>query len=74
MPTGSFENFEVESEFCQPDPEALKLLTGDLSTDKCPTYSVEIYTPIKRTFWQWLLRKPKRYRTHYIPRMRFEES
>jgi hypothetical protein len=66
--------FEVEIQFCQPDPEVLNLLTGEAFEDsQTSACSVEIYAPIKRTFWQWLLRKPQQYRTYYIPRARIEK-
>jgi hypothetical protein len=70
-----FGPFEVEITFCQPSPEVLNLLTGgafDTNTPSLPV-SIEIVAPIKRTFWQWLLRKPQQYRTYYIPRARIEK-
>lgn len=70
-----FENFEVKSseiEFCAVGPEVLDILTGGPLSK--PEFSVEVVTPIKRTFWQWLLRKPKQHRTYYIPRARIEEA
>jgi hypothetical protein len=76
MTSSEPERFEIE--FCQVDPELLNLLTGgafdkDTPTEQ-PSFAVEIVRPIKRTFWQWLLRKPRQYQTIYIPRATIEEG
>jgi len=70
-----FENFEVKIEFCQVDHEVLNLLTGGAFDADAPSLpvSIEVYAPIKRTFWQWLLCKPRQYRTYYIPRAGIEK-
>jgi hypothetical protein len=73
-----FEPLSVEIEFCQVDPELLNLLTGgafdkDTPTEQ-PTFAVEAYIPIKRTFWQWLLRKPRQHKIIYIPRATIQEA
>ena len=67
-----FENIEVEIEFCTVDPTALEILTGGPISR--PEFSVEVVAPIKRTFWQWLLRKPRQHKIYYIPRARIEEA
>lgn len=72
------EPMTFEIEFCQPDPEVLDILTGGAFSKDTPTkqpvFGMEIVVPIKRTFWQWLLRKPRQHRTIYVPRVRIEGS
>lgn len=65
------EEFEVKIEFRAVDPELLDILTGGIF-ETAPVFAVEVHAPIKRTFWQWLLRKPRRYQNTYIPRARIE--
>ena len=63
--------FSVEMTFAAVDPEVLGILTGGaLGAPTPPTFSIEVTSPIKRTFWQWLTRKPRRYQTIYIPNAR----
>jgi hypothetical protein len=69
-----FENLEVEIEFCQPDPAVLDILTGGAFDAPTPLVSIEVIAPVKRAFWQWLLRKPRQHRIYYIPRARIEEG
>jgi hypothetical protein len=55
-------------------PEVMNILTGGaLRTSPDPSFAIEVHTRIKRTFWQWLTRKPSRYRTTYIPNARLVE-
>lgn len=68
-----FEKSEVKIEFVAVDPELLDVLTGGVF-ETAPVFSVEVHSPIKRTFWQWLLRKPRQHRTYYIPRATIEEA
>lgn len=71
----SFGSFTMEVEFCQPAPELLNTLTGGTFNDTeaaVPEYGMEMVVPVKRTFWQWLLRKPKKHRIIYIPKVRFD--
>jgi hypothetical protein len=68
-----FEPLRVEIEFCQVDPGLLDVLTGGVF-ETAPVFAVEVHAPIKRTFWQWLLRKPRQHRTYYIPRAKIEEG
>lgn len=57
------------------DPEVLGLLTGGvLGSAPEPTFAVEVHAPIKRTFWQWLRRKPKRWQYTYIPHARLTQE
>ena len=67
-----FKPLSVEIEFCNVDPAVLDILTGGPLSE--PVFSVEVFHPIKRTFWQWLRRKPKRYQHVIIPRARIEEG
>lgn len=71
-----FEPFEARSvkiEFCRVDPELLDVLTGGVF-ETAPVFSVEVIRPIKRTFWQWLLRKPKRVQHIILPRATIKEA
>lgn len=68
----TFEALRVDIEFCDVDPAVLDILTGGPLPE--PVFSVEVISPIKRTFWQWLLRKPKRYQRTFIPRATIEEA
>lgn len=70
-PLGWTEPLSVEIEICAVDPAVLDILTGMVDE---PVYSVEVFYPIKRTFWQWLLRKPKPYQYAIIPRAKIEEA
>lgn len=50
------------------DPEVLGILTGGvMGTKPEPTFALEVVAPIKRTFWQWLRRKPVQHMRYYIP-------
>lgn len=53
------ERVSVEITLGQVDPELLNILTGSPITTNLN--EVEIRTPIKRTFWEWLCRKPQRW-------------
>jgi hypothetical protein len=68
-----FESFSMEVTFCDVNPERIKLLTGqDLKKAEYPTFALEIWQTHKRTFWQWLRRRPKPVTRTYIPRARIE--
>lgn len=68
--------FSVEIQIGYVDPVLLNLLTGGnpdpdgtgLPVIAQDVYGVELYVPIKRTFWRWLRRKPRQYKRIYIPR------
>lgn len=47
------------------DPDLLKLLCGDEPVP--PQYAIEIRTPIKRKWWERLLRRPQREAIILIP-------
>lgn len=65
----------VEISFHEVDPEILRLLVGTaLDGRPTPMSEVELIVPIKRTFWQWLLRKPKEYRAYYFPQVEVREG
>lgn len=55
--------FSMDIEFATVDPDLFAILTGTAP----PTFAVEVTTPIKRTFWQWLFRRPVQYSVIYIP-------
>jgi hypothetical protein len=60
-------------------PEVMALLYGAPVEEVKPEpiFAIESWHPIKRTFWQWLRRKPRQWRRIYIPRARIttrEES
>jgi hypothetical protein len=52
------------------DPESLRLLMGGIDGPAQPTFAFEAHYPVKRTFWQWLRRKPRRWNHVYIPHAR----
>lgn len=57
-------NHSLEMTFADVDPEGLGLLTGGvMGTAPEPTFSMDIVSrnPVKRTFWQWLRRRPVEY-------------
>ena len=67
-------SFSMDFTLAHPDPDLLGLLTGGaLGNPPEPTFAVEMTYPIKRTFWQWLRRKPRQHGYLYIPRARLEE-
>lgn len=67
------EPIKMEVTFSEVDPEVLGILTGGvLGTTPQPTFAMEVTTAIKRKWWEWLLRKPRRYQTIYIPNARLE--
>jgi hypothetical protein len=62
---------EIELTKFEVDPELIQILTG--STDWNATNyeaGMTINTPIKRTFWQWLRRKPIQWSMTFIPAAR----
>lgn len=63
----TFEAVSMELTFTEVNPELIDLVTGGTAE---PITSLEVYAPIKRTFWQWLRRKPRQYRVVYIPSVR----
>lgn len=71
----SMQSMTVEMTFGDVSPEVLEILTGGaFSAAPAPTFSVEVKTAIKRTFWEWLTRRPRRYHTVYIPHARLVEG
>lgn len=66
-------SMSMEMAFTNVDTEVLGILTGGVLLGKkppLPTFAIEVCTPIKRTFWQWLRRKPVQYTRYYIPHAR----
>lgn len=63
----------LEVEFRGVDPATLDVLTGGALGDApAQEFSVEVFAPIRRTFWQWLRRRPRQYRRVLVPRARLE--
>lgn len=63
-----FKPITMEMTFHDVDPELLGVITGGvMGTPPSPTFSVTINSPVKRTFWQWLRRRPRRWQQIYIP-------
>jgi hypothetical protein len=67
----------LEVEFQDVNPAVLGILTGGGGVygmrafgSEEPTVSIDFHYPIKRTFWQWLTRKPKRWGHTLIPHAR----
>lgn len=65
----------VEFTMEEVDPEVVNLLWGakpgtPIKDATQAGHSVEMTIPIKRTFWQWLLRRPVQYRRILIPNAR----
>jgi len=70
-----WETVSLEVSFGEVNPEALGLLTGGvLGTPPEPVFSLTVSGPVKRTFWQWLRRRPKRWQTVVIPRATLAED
>lgn len=51
------------------DPELLSILIGQPK----PDFAIEIHAPVKRTFWQWLRRKPPLWNHWYVPNVKMGE-
>lgn len=67
----------MKVEFGNVDPEVLGILTGGvLGKTPAPTFAIEVISPgRKRTFWEWLRRKPKHLPYHaFIPNARLAEK
>lgn len=67
-----FKPFTMEVEFQGVSPETLGILTGGVYGMRTfgsdgPTVAVDFYYPVKRTFWQWLTRKPRQWQYVLIP-------
>lgn len=62
-----YEPFSVEIQVSYVDPMLLNMLIGGAPYPE-QVYGIELYIPIKRTFWQWLRRSPRQYKRVYIPR------
>lgn len=64
----SMEPITIDFTLQDVDPEVLGILTGGvMGTKPEPTFSLEVKYPVKRTFWQWLRRKPRLWNHVYIP-------
>jgi len=73
---GYLKSLSMEIEFCDVDPDLLHLMTGGvLHPEAQPsTVAVEVSTPVKRTFWQWLRRKPRQWCYLYFPNAKVEKD
>lgn len=69
FPLRDFEQtFEMELTLLDVNPELLGILTGGvMGTPPPPTFAIDINSPVKRTFWQWLRRKPRQWHHIHIP-------
>lgn len=73
-----FTKLSVGVEFKTLNPELLSLLTGGVlggeGTEPTGTLVAVYKIPVRRSIWQWLLRRPRQYTTHhmYIPRAKFK--
>lgn len=67
----------VEMTFKDVDPEVLGILTGGvMGSPSAPEFSIEVHSSgRRRTFWEWLRRKPRHLPYHaYIPHARLERQ
>ena len=64
-----FKRVTVDIEFKAVDPAVLGILTGGAigTPPPSPTFSIDVLTPIRRRWWEWVLRRPRRYQRTYIP-------
>lgn len=62
---------EIDFTPCEINPEVLQLLTGGFQPDGLRR-GVTLYIPIRRTFWQWLRRKPVQKRVIHMPNVIIE--
>lgn len=69
-PLGFQKHVNVEITSCDVDPEMLRILFGGYGPDGVQ-HGLTVYAPIKRTFWQWLLRKPIQQRVTHFPHVKF---
>jgi hypothetical protein len=71
QPTGEAvtgKRLSMEVTFAAVNPELLGILTGgDLGSAPPATFSLEAVVPVKRTFWQWLRRRPRQHVRYVIP-------
>jgi hypothetical protein len=65
----------LDCTFQEVDPEVLGILTdGDFGTAPPATFSLEAVVPVKRTFWQWLRRRPRQHMRYVIPNARLADT
>lgn len=67
-----FKPMSMEVSFSNVDPEILNLMFGD--APKEPVFSVEVWNKKRRTFLQWLLRRPRKYSYVAIPYAKFQNA
>jgi hypothetical protein len=61
----------MEVTFAAVNPELMGILTGGvMGTSPAPTFSLEAVVPVRRTFWQWLRRRPRQHMRYVIPNAR----
>lgn len=73
LPPMEFKTLSMDVTIADVDPEAIALLTGTGKYTPGSTHSMTITGPVKRTFWQWLRRRPRQYRTTYLPHVTMGE-
>lgn len=67
---GFQKHVNVELTSCEVDPDILQIMFGGYGTDGVQ-HGLTVYAPIRRTFWQWLLRKPVQQRVTHFPNVKF---
>lgn len=72
MPT-AFESIKMDVQFQEVDPELVALLTGSGDYKPGTLHSLQVASPVKRKWWQWLLRRPREYRYLYLPSVKIGE-
>jgi hypothetical protein len=73
MTDGEQRRYTLEFAVATVDPDLLGLLTGGaVGTPPPPSFSLDVAYPIKRTFWQWLTRRPRQYRRVVIHNARLD--
>lgn len=70
-----FKTFSVELELLGVNPDLIDVLTGAVevrgvsvfSSPDRPNFSADAWIPIRRRWWEWLLRRPRQYRYVFLP-------
>lgn len=63
----------VKMAFTAVNPAVLGILVRqDRDAPPPPTFALEAVIPIKRTFWQWLRRRPRQHQRILIPHARLD--
>jgi hypothetical protein len=71
------DTYTMEVKVNEVDPDLLGILTGGaFGTPPSAEFSLNVFTPARRrTFWEWLRRKPKHHAVHtYFPRVKMAKE